>query len=92
MYQPREYRNTVADCDLSRFSIRVKETDLMIYAPDRLRDRAKSLVLDCRGQIEGYIARHPAFFHSLVPLDIDGPAPAVVREMSRAARTAGVKR
>lgn len=90
MHQPRDYRNTVADCDLPRFSVRVKETDLAIYAPVRLKDRAQSLVLDCRGQIEKFIERHPVFYRSLVPVDITGPAPSVVREMSRAGHAAGV--
>ena len=66
------------------------ETDLHIMAAGRVDDPALALVAEARAEIEHYIARHPEFLHTLVPLSEDDAAPAIIRTMLSAARRSGV--
>lgn len=90
MYQPRTYRHWVNDKGLVAFNVVVKETDLYIRAASDLKRKAQKLVLKYRGQLEGYIERHPAFATSLEPLAVGDDAPRLVTEMAEAAKKAGV--
>ncbi len=84
-----EYRSLVAGGG-ENFFITVKETDLMIHAPERLKPAAMDLVLQARGAIESYIRQFPGFLKTLSPWRISGPAPVIVREMAQAGTLAGV--
>ncbi len=88
-YEERTYRRRMVAKGLISFSVIVKETDLRIQAQSDLHDPAHAAVLHYRYQLEQYIHQHPEFFHSLIPVPIDEFAPPIVREMIRAARTAG---
>jgi ApbE superfamily uncharacterized protein (UPF0280 family) len=66
------------------------ETDLHIMARTRVTDVALPLVTAVRADIERYIADHPEFLHSLVPLPDDAAAPETIRMMLAAGRRAGV--
>ena len=83
MYGERTYRNLVKTDDLVNFEVIVKETDLLIRAERDLSKEARESVLKYRNQLETYIAVHPEFVNSLVPLDQDFHAPGIVREMIR---------
>jgi len=72
------------------FQIRYRETDLWIRAQRPLEKEALEAVLNCRHQLEEYIAQFPDFLHSLAPLPDDPFAPPLVRQMLAAARKAGV--
>jgi len=72
------------------FRVTVKETDLFIHAPERLKDKAMQLVFDSRGQIESHIGMFPEFAKTLRPWRVDGPAPVIIRAMAEAGRNAGV--
>ncbi len=86
----RSYRRRVRCDELCSFRVVCQQTDLMILA-DRCVDRvAREQVLCCRGHIEGYIQQHPGFATSLVPWRPETVAPAIVRDMIRAGRAAGV--
>jgi len=86
MYQPRKYRHWVKDKKLVSFNVIVKETDLYIRASSDLNEKARELTLECRGQLEGYIAKYPSFASSLKPLVVDNEAPPIVKEMADASR------
>lgn len=85
-----EYRRLARPHDLVNFALRVKQTDMRISAEADLRAEALALVLEARAQIEGYSRRCPGFLRSLVPLDDDRSAAAVVAAMLDAARRANV--
>jgi ApbE superfamily uncharacterized protein (UPF0280 family) len=62
----------------------------MIRADSLLISRAHEKTLECRQHIEGFIQRHPDFATTLAPWRRDSAAPAIVRRMIDASRTAGV--
>ncbi len=89
-YRERTYRNLV-DCNrLQSCKVVVKETDLFVHARTNLETIAKELVLQYRGYIESYIAAYPDFVESLRPWRLQGPAPKIVDDMTRASKRAGV--
>ena len=75
---------------LSPVHITVQETDLCVYARGISPDDIRDAVIAQRGPLEGYIQRFPEFVQTLVPWTEDDLAPAIVRDMIRAGRTAGV--
>jgi ApbE superfamily uncharacterized protein (UPF0280 family) len=83
-YQHRDKKDWVA------FQTRYRETDLWIRAKRSLEKEALAAVLNCRRQLEEYIAQYPDFLHSLSPLPDDPLAPPLVRQMLHAAQQAGV--
>lgn len=72
------------------FKVRYRETDLWIRARRNLEDQALEAVLNCRLQLESYIASHADFLRALAPLPDDPLAPPLARRMLQAAQTAGV--
>lgn len=89
-YRRRTYRSLVEAGGLTGFEVRVRETDLHILADRDLREEAMAAVLQCRSQLEGYLARHPAFLPALTPLPLDPTAPPLVKAMLAAGQVAGV--
>ena len=90
MYQPRTYRRWIKDDDLVSFDVAIKETDLYIRAASNLEAEAIEAVTKHRTSLEEYIKSHPLFLHSLEPCFVEDDAPAIVRDMAKAARVAGV--
>jgi ApbE superfamily uncharacterized protein (UPF0280 family) len=90
IFQERTYRNLVRADDLVNFKVVVKETDLLVRAKRDLSGETRSSVLNYRHQLESYIASHPEFEKSLVPVREDPYAPAIVREMIRTSQSAYV--
>lgn len=72
------------------FVVRVAETDLQILACSDLTGTAERCVRDARAELESYIAAHPRFGESYVPVEADPGAPAIVKAMAEAASAAGV--
>lgn len=89
-YNKRNYRRTIASNDLVSTFITVKETDLHILAAENTTDSGYHSVLRYRNQLENYIALHPDFLTTLVPLDQDALAPPIVKGMLKAAAEADV--
>jgi len=89
-YRERRYRHALRHERLVAFEVAVKETDLFILADSCLATLAERVIYEVRGPLEGYIAHHPEFLRSLVPLPDDRLAPPIVREMLAAGRTCGV--
>ena len=90
MYQERTYRNLINTPELIPYRVVVKETDLMVYTQTSLIDETKELVLEQRGYIEAFIKSHPDFARTLIPWQLDGPAPGIIQDMVKAGRNAGV--
>jgi ApbE superfamily uncharacterized protein (UPF0280 family) len=90
MHEPRIYRRDLQIQRLTAFSVRVKETDLLIQARRDLTEQAREAVLEQRGFLEAYIRAHPRFQQSLTPWRDEGPTPAIVAEMIAAGLAAGV--
>lgn len=90
MYQPKTYRYWRTGHNLYSFEVIEKESDLRILASSDLREEAHRSVLKHRKSIERYIQENPFFLSSLQPLSVQRDAPALIREMSRAAEKAGV--
>lgn len=89
-YVERFYRNLITAGGLSRYRVVEKETDLFISSDIDLSDSAIRSVRLHRNTVEEYIASHPRFLTSLVPLSIDPMAPPIIRDMMSAAHSAGV--
>ncbi|MBW1956321.1 MAG: UPF0280 family protein [Deltaproteobacteria bacterium] len=85
-----EYRHRVRTRRLVPFHVRVKETDLMVYAEKDLSALTRERILKYRRHIEVYIETHPEFAGSLSPVAIHEPVPRIIQEMAAAARTAHV--
>ena len=90
MYEERAYRNLVKADDLINFEVIVQETDLFVRAERNLSKEARESILKYRHQLETYIAMHPEFVKSLVPLGEDPYAPDIVKEMIRSSTLAHV--
>lgn len=90
VWEPRDYRQRVAAEGLVGFEVVHAETDLHIGARANLSAQARSLVAGVRADIEAYIAAHPRFAESFVPVEVEPGAPEVVTAMAEAAHAAGV--
>ncbi len=90
-YKKRSYRQAVTTPDglVSNF-IHVKETDLHILAAGNIEEDGYNLVHRYRNQLENYIATHPDFLTSLVPLRQDTLAMPIIRDMLQAGAAANV--
>lgn len=89
-YEPRTYRTAFDPADLVAFDVVVAETDLRILARDDLAAQAEAIVRRLRFDLESYIAAHPRYLTSFVPLPVERDAPEIVRSMARAAEEFGV--
>lgn len=89
-YEPRVYREHVDPAGLAGFEVVHAETDLFIAAARDLSSEAAQAVKHVRAELDAYVAAHPWFAESLVPVEVEPGAPAIVREMADAASRVGV--
>jgi hypothetical protein len=85
----KAYRNLVR-CPLAHFSVRVKETDILVYSQKPLEKESRESVLKHRAYLEQYIETFPDFALTLNPWPNPGPAAEIIREMAWASQLAGV--
>lgn len=90
VFEPRSYRAAVTASDLTCFEVVAGETDLQILAVRDLREQALHVVRAVREPLERYIAGHPRFLESYVPLPVEPDAPEIIAAMARAGALAGV--
>lgn len=95
VWEPRTYRRLVQPIGLDTFEVVDAETDLQIAARGDLRAhglpaRAAAVVRSLRSDLESYIAGHPRFAESFVPVEVEPEAPEIVRAMAAAGQVAGV--
>jgi len=76
--------------DEARFQVVVEETDLWVVAAKDLHREIETLVRSLRGQLKAYMALHPEFLTSLVPVSVRPCAADIVRRMAEAAQACGV--
>ena len=89
-YQERTYRNNITADGLLSSYVSVKETDLHILASGNIEKDGYDSVHRYRNQLENYIRAHPDFLTALIPLKPDTLAPAIIKDMQRAATAANV--
>jgi len=89
-YNDRIYRKNIDAQGLVSSYVSVKETDLHIMASREVKQQALDMVYQYRNQLENYIAGHPEFLISLVPIETDPLAPPIAKQMLQAARSADV--
>ncbi len=85
----RFYRYLVRTKSLKVFSVKNEETDLQVYAEKDLTRLASKEVQRVRAELIDYIARHPEFKNSHVPVGVPDDAPDIVEAMATAASAAG---
>lgn len=90
LWEPRRYRQRTDAAGLTTFEVVCGETDLQISALRDLTAEAASVVAQVRADLEGYVAGHPHFAESFVPVNVEPDAPEVVQAMAAAAEAAGV--
>jgi len=90
MREARFYRHWIKDAGLISFNVAVEQTDLYIRSRRNLKNKALDSVRKHRGSLEAYIGRHPLFLTTLDPYQAGAEAPAIVKEMARVSRLAGV--
>ena len=90
MHEERFYREHMRAGGLVPFTVVVKETDLYILAGSDLTRLALEVVINHRHRLESYIALHPDFLKSLVPVRLLPGAPEAAVRMAEAAKIAGV--
>ncbi|HIH69061.1 UPF0280 family protein [Methermicoccus shengliensis] len=74
-----------------RHTFRLKQTSVSILAREREHIAvAISAIVHHRGELEGYIQRHPFFAITLEPCDVERDAPEVVHRMAEAGWHMGV--
>lgn len=87
----RDYRRSVpSQAGWFSFSVGYRQSDLWIQADLDFRQKAETLLLEARLQVERYAEEHPVFLTSHQPLPEDPKAPELVRWMSSAGLAAGV--
>lgn len=89
VWEPRTYRQIVDAPGLVAYSVTLRETDLQILTTRDLADRALAAVVSLRADLERYIATHPRFAESYVPVAVEADAPEIVQAMAEAGRVAG---
>jgi ApbE superfamily uncharacterized protein (UPF0280 family) len=75
---------------LKAFRVAVKETDLLIQAPQDLSAAATESIIRHRHALESYIASYPGFATTLTPWRDSAPQPSILRRMMAAGEAAGV--
>ncbi len=87
----RDYRRLVpSQAGWVTFTVRYRESDLWIQADLDLRQKAETLLLEARLQVENYAQENPRFLLSHHPLPEDELAPEAVTWMLSAGILAGV--
>jgi uncharacterized protein len=72
------------------FDVPVQDMVLRVTGPEELYEEARAAGLHFWEQLQSYGIRDPAFRTSKRPVTVPEDAPAIVREMADAARSAGV--
>ena len=89
-FSEKTYRRKIVHPNLKQYRVQIQQTDLWISTERDLSVEAREKTLECRNELEAFIAEQPEFLHALSPWPDDGPAPELVRRMIHAGRRAGV--
>jgi hypothetical protein len=80
-YEERIYRSLINKDNLTSYNVKIAESDLFISSDTDLSDQVKKSLLKYRSHLENYIKNNPKFLTSLLPLQADEFAPAIVKDM-----------
>lgn len=89
-YVVRRYRELVSAKGLDMYRVAVSESDLLIMTYGDLSDIARKEVIRLRRKLREYMAAHPDFQSSFLPVEVEPDSPEVVCMMADAAKSAGV--
>lgn len=90
MYKKRFYRTNTYNTDLIPFAVSHFESNLQIYARSDLREISLEYLRCIHGQVSDYCQSHPEFEKSLIPIEITGAVPKIIRSMHKASWRVGV--
>lgn len=90
MYEPRVYRDVVEGGELASFTVRVRETDLLVRADRDLFDETERLVRAVRHDLESFLDAWPEVRDAFVPVEVPQTSPSIVKRMAEAAAIGGV--
>ncbi len=87
----RYYRNSIDQTRLIPFTVKVKESDLFIYADKNLFSEAEKFIKEVRLIIKEYILNYPDFLHTLKPYKIENKnCNEVIKSMIKNSKKANV--
>lgn len=89
-FSEKTYRRKIVQPHLHHYRVQIQQTDLWISTETDLSVEAREKTLECRNELEAFVAEQPEFLHALSPWLDDGPAPEIVRRMIHAGRCSGV--
>jgi ApbE superfamily uncharacterized protein (UPF0280 family) len=89
-YEKRTYRSIINKDNLTSYSVKIAESDLLISSDTNLADVALKSLARHRYSLETYIKNHPDFLASLLPLPEDNLAPPIIRDMLVKSKICGV--
>ncbi len=89
-YIHRFYREETKAAGLVSFQVRLKESDLFIWARRDLSKEAYRSLSRHRSELEEFITRQPLFRTTYRPYDVSGEVPEIIRRMASAAFKTGV--
>jgi ApbE superfamily uncharacterized protein (UPF0280 family) len=90
MYVDRFYRAWVDQGELKQFTVKIRESDLLILCDRALPAQAERFLRDIREEIENHIADDHGFVQALQPYPVGSTASPRVRQMAQAGRYWGV--
>jgi len=90
MESPEKYRSLITADDLISIRIKIRESDLLIRSDRECAAPARKALLGYRKEIEDYLASHPGFEKSLLPVSASPDASPIIAAMARAAHLCGV--
>lgn len=90
LYEERTYRYLINNENLISYNIKISESDLFIRSDRNLSTSAEKSLLQHRHALESYIAFHPKFKTSLLPVPRDPLAPPIIRKMITKSNLCGV--
>jgi len=94
-YTQRKYRQLMSGERFRSFCISYKDSDLWIGVDSdsyrsQIRFDAFEYVVQLRKEIEAYIEKQPEFLTSLIPVQVDDNAPAIIQTLAKAGYVAHV--
>lgn len=89
-YEERTYRSLIKNDHLISYNVKISESDLFIRSDTDLSDQAFQSLANHRHSLQIYIQNHSDFRTSLLPVDEDHLAPAIVRDMIDKSKICGV--
>jgi ApbE superfamily uncharacterized protein (UPF0280 family) len=84
LYDERFYRNIAAPVKLARFEVRIRQSDLLVFATQDLGTLAFETLAEARRELERYIEHDGGFKRAMSPYEVDERAPGIAREMAKA--------